>query len=216
MGLLEIVEETYGIRNSIKINDLFDGIQSSIPVLFWGTINADLMVIARDLGRNEVLEETPLIGKSGSIFRKLLKYLGLQKTTYITNLVPYKPENNSAFPKYIRKKFQPIVEKQIKLVKPKVILTMGTESSKDVLDNNISGLKKYILNYIELEKYKKLRNPFDIDYKCHILPMVHPSYLIRKGINSNNVIEKKNKVDDLFLYFYTSMRLAKKLINERE
>lgn len=216
MSLLEIVEETYEIRNSIKVNDLFDDIQNNIPVLFWGTINADIMVIARDLGKNEVLEEKPLIGKSGSIFRKLVNYLEFDKNLYITNLVPYKPTNNSAFPKYIRKKFQPILKNQIKLIRPKVILTMGTESTKDILDNNISGLKNYIMDYIESEKYRKLRNPLNLDFKCLILPMVHPSYLIRKGINSSNVIEKRNKVDDLFLYFYTPMKLAKKLIKKEK
>lgn len=210
MGILDIMKEAYDIRNGIKTDIFFDDIQNNVPILFSGNRSADIMIIARDLGEDEVYKKKPLIGRSGQIFRKLIEHLNWKGNFYITNLVPYKPTGNKPFPVYIRNKFLPVLQKQIKLVQPKVILTVGNEATRDVFNESFSGLKKYIKNYLSVKGYKNQRVVSQTDYKCHVLPMVHPSYIIRQGISENNILNKLEIPE--MLYFYVPMKLASILI----
>jgi len=162
------------LSNSEK--DLFE---YSKCVLSDGPIDAKMMVVARDLGKDEIEEEVPLIGQAGSLFRLAENELGIE--TYKTNIVPFKPKNNQAFPKEIRTKFRPVLLYQIKLVKPEIIIAMGNESLSELTGLSAGGIMQKIYEGDVFNSAK------DILPKCLIYPCIHPSFLIRKGITMESL-----------------------------
>jgi uracil-DNA glycosylase len=94
------------------------------PILVAGDLGAPVCVVGRDLGRDEVLHAQPLVGRSGRAVRTaVLEAAGetpseddplLERAlrhVLLTNLVPYKPPGNRAFPKRVREAFRPVVER---------------------------------------------------------------------------------------------------------
>lgn len=158
-------------------------------VLCDGDVNSKLMIIARDLGADEVKREIPLIGAAGQLVR-FLESLYLQSNIltqriYITNIVPFKPKDNKVFPLDIRVKFLPILKLQILLVKPKAIIALGNEALS-TLSNSAFGLG--IINETIHGKIHNLSEYFE--HSCPVIPSCHPSYLLRKGVTINTLGEK--------------------------
>lgn len=225
--LKSLNEDYSGIRSAVDIEygDKFDNIQDEKnPIIYDGNRGADIMVIARDLGYNEVQEEKPLIGKAGQLFRKLINFMNIEDNIYMTNLVPYKPKDNKVFPDNVRDKFYCLLMEQIDHVDPEVIVTLGKKVVSDLFRNrNINSLTGFMKKY-----YKKYNeNDYDLDYfeqqiyvderTEKLLPCYHPSYLLRKGVSKYNVIEKINNPeenDKLYCYFYYPFVLARKIINK--
>lgn len=207
--LLEINSNYIDVRKTYEGRKEFDNVQGIEPVIKDGNIDSDLMIIARDLGINEVNEKIPLIGRAGSIIRYVLKELELEDTTYITNIVPYKPTDNLAFNRPIILKFLPVLIKQIKMVKPKVIIMLGKNSAQTVIGETIFGLKKYISSWIGHRKmYEK--KYFD-DFGVYLMPSVHPSYLIRNGVSPENLKEKYEENKNV-KFLYDPFLIANKII----
>ena len=120
------------MENNGEISDEFE---STKHVLKSGNPYAKLMVIGRDLGQEELATEAVLIGVSGQILRTTLHDAGLDvdEDVYLTNLVPFKPKMNKAFSPQIVNKFSWILDSQIQIVKPRIIITLGKEASDFVL-----------------------------------------------------------------------------------
>jgi uracil-DNA glycosylase len=99
------------------------------PILFAGSIDAPLCVVGRDLGKDEVRAGQPLIGAAGRMVRSgIAQYYDRSAWTedgehrdhasetalnhaLLTNLVPYKPPGNKAYPARIRERFRPFLER---------------------------------------------------------------------------------------------------------
>lgn len=99
-------------------------------VLFAGNPRADILVVARDLGKDEIEKGEPLIGRAGSLFRTDASRLGFKvlRDMLLTNTVPLWPLGNKAFPKEIRELFRPVLNSVVQTVDPKFILTLGNEA----------------------------------------------------------------------------------------
>jgi uracil-DNA glycosylase family 4 len=164
------------------------GFQSLLCVLSDGDFPNDFMVIGRDLGEQEIIKGVPLIGPAGSLFRRceqhLLSIKKLEKPIFKTNLVPFKPIGNLAFPPNVRLFFRPILKELIELVKPKVIFTLGKESFFD-----LSGISRPVLDCVRSKEHFVLKDSLKIDAIIKLVPCVHPSYLIRRGKISIETLE---------------------------
>jgi uracil-DNA glycosylase family 4 len=209
MKFYEIIKECKSIRESFSGSYEFDPIQGMDPVIGEGMIDSKIMIIARDLGREEVTKGRPLIGEAGQIVRQVLLYLGIGSNVYMTNLVPYKPFNNTVFSPTIRKAFVPILTEQIKIIQPKCIITLGKESAEEIIGMTgsvLSGIKNYYLN----SSCFLVENILNSNVNCNIFPAVHPSFILRKGINKNNVAYGIKNKNELFMnYFFNSFKMAK-------
>lgn len=219
-------EDYKGIRKAVDIEygDKFDDIQhEDNPIIFEGDSDCDIMVIARDLGRNEVEKERPLIGKAGQLFRRLINFMDLKDNIYMTNLVPYKPNNNKAFPKDVRDKFYPLLLEQIDYIDPDVIITLGRIATSDLFNNSINSLTGFMKDYYQ----KASEYDYDVDYfkqqiyvdnwMERLLSAYHPSYLSHKGVSKYNIIKKIDKPEKnnkLYCYFYYPFVLARTIVNK--
>jgi len=161
-----------------------DEIEYKKVVLFDGNPDANIMVVARDLGKDEVKLNKPLIGQAGSLFRKISVSLGFTPTVdfFMCNTVPLKPFNNIAFSDDLRDKFSWILKELVYIVSPSYILCLGRESTEFFLKRPLKNMKEVVAT--EFSMYWGNKNIF-------VYPSYHPSYILRlsrqgiKGAESN-------------------------------
>ena len=94
-----------------------------------GPENADLMFIGEGPGYNEDQQGRPFVGAAGHFLEQLLASIDLSRNqVYITNMVKCRPPNNrDPFPGEIAA-CSKYLDRQIALIQPKVIVTLGRHS----------------------------------------------------------------------------------------
>ena len=94
-----------------------------------GPHNAGIMVIGEGPGMNEDRQGRPFVGSSGQFLTQLLDKAGFKREgVFITNVVKCRPpENRDPLPEEIAA-CAPYLERQIALLNPKVIVTVGRVS----------------------------------------------------------------------------------------
>jgi DNA polymerase len=107
------------------------------------------------------------VGAAGKFLNEMLEMIGLErKDIYITNIVKYRPPNNRDPLQDEKAAFLPYLVEQLKIINPKVIVTLGRHSM-DVL---LPGLK------ISQAHGKPIR------VKDHVyLPLFHPAAALYNG-----------------------------------
>jgi uracil-DNA glycosylase len=109
-----------------------------------GDPSADLMFIGEAPGRNEDLQGEPFVGAAGKLLDELLAGIGLVRSqVYIANVVKCRPPGNrDPLPDEIAT-CTPFLARQIELVDPVVIATLGKFATQYVLDTSapISALR---------------------------------------------------------------------------
>ncbi|MBI4085234.1 MAG: uracil-DNA glycosylase [Candidatus Liptonbacteria bacterium] len=91
-----------------------------------GSPDSKVMFIGEAPGFNEDREKRPFVGRAGQLLRKNLREMGWKENdVYITNIVKRRPpENRDPLPNEIAA-YQPYLEKQIKIINPKIIAALG-------------------------------------------------------------------------------------------
>lgn len=92
-----------------------------------GPIDAEIMFIGEGPGFHEDRQGRPFVGPSGQFLQELLASIGLQRSqVYITNVVKCRPPNNrDPQPNEIEACMPYYLDRQIELVDPKVIVSLG-------------------------------------------------------------------------------------------
>jgi len=140
-----------------------------------GPVPCSLMVIGEGPGEQEDLQGKPFVGRAGQLLTKIFESVGINRETdlYITNIVKCRPPNNrNPLPAEVEA-CSPYLIRQIQLVKPRVILLLGSPSLKTILDD------KYTITKERGNWFKA-----DVDYMTeplYIMATFHPSYLLRNA-----------------------------------
>ena len=94
-----------------------------------GPENAEIMFIGEAPGWNEDQQGRPFVGQAGKFLDELLGLIGLRREqVYITNVIKTRPpENRDPLPQEIIN-CRPYLERQVCLIKPKMIVTLGRYS----------------------------------------------------------------------------------------
>jgi len=141
-----------------------------------GKVPSKFMFIAQAPGRIEDKEGIPLIGPSGKVFDKLLKNLEFKRDEiYITNLVKcFLPKCRKPRTDEIKTCYNLYLQKEIEIVKPEIIITMGYHVSKFIFW--IYGLQvptrigfREAFGKLHVSKNKK------------IVPVRHPATVVHKS-----------------------------------
>lgn len=111
-----------------------------------GPENAEIMFIGEAPGANEDRQGRPFVGAAGQLLTELLRKAGLSRDeVYITNVVKCRPPGNrDPRPDEIAA-CSPYLDAQIKIIKPRIIVTLGRHSTKYLLRKggvNISGITR--------------------------------------------------------------------------
>jgi len=167
-----------------------------------GNPNSEVLFIGEGPGYEEDRRGEPFVGKSGQLLDKMMAAIGLSRQTnaYIANIVKCHPMTNPQTPEARGNDrppspeevatCSPILLQQIAIMQPRVIMTLGSPSTKMVLHTKdaITGLRGKIV-------------PFDVDYfypeiaameelkidaqtreslrHTQVIPTYHPAALLR-------------------------------------
>jgi DNA polymerase len=94
-----------------------------------GLAPAALMFIGEGPGKNEDLQARPFVGAAGKFLEELLAGIGLQRAeVFITNVIKCRPPNNRDPQPNELEACRGYLERQIELVNPRVIVTLGRYS----------------------------------------------------------------------------------------
>ena len=105
-----------------------------------GPYDAKVMFIGEAPGRNENINGLPFCGSSGKFLNELLKIAGLRREeAYITSVTKCRPPKNRV-PRddEIEICTSNYLRKQIAMIKPKLIVTLGRTSTKEILNRDIA------------------------------------------------------------------------------
>ena len=94
-----------------------------------GDPHAEIMFIGEGPGFNEDQTGRPFCGAAGNFLTQLITSIGLKREdVYITNIVKHRPpENRDPLPEEIAA-CKPWLDRQLEIIKPKVIVTLGRYS----------------------------------------------------------------------------------------
>lgn len=138
-----------------------------------GPDTADLMFVGEAPGREEDAAGEPFVGRSGRLLDRMLEAIGIERAAVrVTNTVPWRPPGNRSPTPAETEMCLPFVKRQIELVRPKVLVCLGSPAAKALLATD--------------EGIMRLRG------RWHTLPlgpqgamieataMLHPAYLLRQ------------------------------------
>ena len=109
------------------------------PVFGVGNPAADLMVIGEAPGADEDLKGEPFVGRAGQLLDKILEATGFSRqTVYIANILKSRPPNNRDPQPDEVMAHAPILYKQISLIQPRIILSVGRVSACALLGKQAS------------------------------------------------------------------------------
>jgi DNA polymerase len=131
-----------------------------------GSAQAELMFIGEGPGEEEDLQGLPFVGAAGQVLNNLLSKLGLRREeVYIANIVKCRPPRNRDPEADEIAQCLPFLKKQIKSIRPKVIVTLGKVAAQALLETAIP--------------VTKLRGKWQRFGEIPVMPTFHPSYLQR-------------------------------------
>ncbi len=140
-----------------------------------GNSEAEVIFIGEAPGKNEDRTGKPFVGAAGKFLDEMLESVGLnRRDIYITNIVKYRPpENRDPLPEE-KKKFWPYLLQQIKIIKPKIIVTLGRHSGQALIPSlHISA---------DHGKPKRVKiSDKGKDLNMLILPLYHPAAALYNG-----------------------------------
>jgi uracil-DNA glycosylase len=131
-----------------------------------GPANADIMFIGEGPGANEDQQGLPFVGQSGRLLEEMLASINLtRKDVFISNVVKCRPpENRDPLPGEVDVCTKTYLYRQIDLVQPKVIATLGRFSM---------GLFFPGAKITQVHGKAKFENG-----RCY-LPLFHPAAVLR-------------------------------------
>jgi len=131
-----------------------------------GNENADLVIVGEAPGADEDKQGLPFVGRAGKLLTDILKAINFSREeVYICNILKCRPpENRNPLPDEIQN-CEPYLFNQLKLIKPKLILALGTFASQTLLRSK--------------EPLGKLRGRFHSYEGIKMMVTYHPAALLR-------------------------------------
>lgn len=147
-----------------------------------GRFNADWMIIGEAPGADEDIQGEPFVGRAGRLLNAMLLAIGLQREeVFIANILKCRPPNNRDPQASEVACCEPYLQRQIELIRPRIILAVGRIAAQNLLktETSIGRLRGRI------HRLPGADIPLVVTY--------HPAYLLRKPS------DKRKAWDDLKL-----------------
>lgn len=150
-----------------------------------GNVMSKIIFIGEGPGNDEDLQGLPFVGKSGKLLTKMLSIAGIDRNNvFITNIVKCRPPHNR---KPTEQEAQTckdlILLKQIEIIKPTVLCTLGSVSLNYITNSN--------------EKITVARGRIATWNNIALVPTFHPAYILRNPAALHLCIEDLIKVASL-------------------
>lgn len=158
--------------------------QASRLVMGSGNPDADIFLIGEAPGEEEDQRGLPFVGASGKFLNVMFEAAGMNRDdVYITNIVKYRPPNNRDPSEAEKAEFAPYLQRQIEIVNPKVVISLGRHSMEYFLP-------KEKISKAHGQVYQVQQNGRDIT----VAPLYHPAYALYGGSKRQALIDDFLKV----------------------
>jgi len=146
-----------------------------------GDVHAEWLFVGEAPGAEEDARGEPFVGQAGKLLDSMLAALGLarDRNVYIANVLKCRPPNNRTPEPQEVDACRPFLDRQIALLKPKIIVALGKSAATTLLgvDATIASLRGRLHGYASV--------PLVVTY--------HPAYLLR------NLPDKAKAWEDLLI-----------------
>ncbi len=133
-----------------------------------GNPQATWLVVGEAPGAEEDRQGEPFVGRAGQLLNSMLRAIGLaREEVYIANVLKCRPPNNRDPQPGETSECLPFLERQVALLKPKIILVVGRIAAQNLLRTEVplGRLRQ------QVHVFGDLRVPLVVTY--------HPAYLLR-------------------------------------
>jgi uracil-DNA glycosylase family 4 len=145
-----------------------------------GNLQAEWLVVGEAPGAEEDARGEPFVGRAGQLLNAMLRAIGLARdAVYIANVLKCRPPNNRDPSAAETAECSPYLERQIELLKPKVMLVVGRIAAQNLLRSTetVGKLRQ------QVHTFGASRVPLVVTY--------HPAFLLRSPA------EKRKAWEDL-------------------
>jgi len=141
-----------------------------------GNPEADLMFVGEAPGADEDIQGIPFVGRAGQLLTKIIEAIDLRREdVYIANVIKCRPPGNRNPEQDEVDTCEPFLFQQIDIIKPKVIVALGTFAARTLLRT--------------LDPISRLRGRV-YDYRgAKLIPTFHPAFLLRNPASKREVWE---------------------------
>jgi DNA polymerase len=149
-----------------------------------GNPDADLMFVGEAPGADEDVQGVPFVGRAGQLLTRIIEAIGLKREdVYIANVIKCRPpQNRNPEPDEVDT-CEPFLFQQIDIIKPKVIVALGTFAARALLRT--------------LDPISRLRGRVYEYRGAKLIPTFHPAYLLRNPASKRDVWEDMKVVKRL-------------------
>jgi DNA polymerase len=148
-----------------------------------GNPRAKLMFVGEAPGRDEDEQGLAFVGRAGQLLTKIIEAIGMKRDdVYICNVLRCRPPNNRNPEPDEVASCMPFLDETIRLVAPRVIVTLGTFAAQAVLGTD--------------EPIGRLRGRWQTAKGTRIMPTFHPAFLLRSPERKKDVWEDMKQVRD--------------------
>ena len=135
-----------------------------------GNPRARIMFVGEAPGREEDIEGLPFVGRSGKLLDRMISAIGLNRgNAYIANVIPWRPPGNRTPTPQETQICLPFIQRQIELVNPDVLVTLGNPSTQTLLSTR-EGIMKTRGRWFDYDTGTRV---------IRALATFHPAYLLR-------------------------------------
>jgi uracil-DNA glycosylase len=135
-----------------------------------GNPKARIMFVGEAPGRDEDIEGLPFVGRSGKLLNRMIASIGLDRSkVYIANVIPWRPPGNRTPTPQETQICLPFIQRQIELVDPDILVTLGNPSTQTLLSTR-EGIMKTRGRWFNYDTGTRV---------IRALATFHPAYLLR-------------------------------------
>ena len=161
-----------------------------------GQISAKIMFIGEAPGRSEDEKGKPFVGAAGRILDNLLKKAGIERSqVFITNIVKCRPPNNRVPEEDELIACRPYLDRQIALIKPKVICILGRTAYSSILGGSSITASRGKIIERSGQKYFSTFHPAAVIYNKSLRSTLEAD-LRRLAAEINKKEESKESLED--------------------
>ena len=135
-----------------------------------GNPQARILFVGEAPGRDEDIEGLPFVGRSGKLLDRMIAAIGLDRSkAYIANVIPWRPPGNRTPTPQETQICLPFIQRQIELVNPEVLVTLGNPSTQTLLSTR-EGIMKTRGKWVDYDTGTRT---------IRAIATFHPAYLLR-------------------------------------
>jgi len=174
------------IKADIVINNICPDLAATATNLVMGdgNVDAQIVLIGEAPGKQEDLQGLPFIGAAGKFLDTMLESANIKRSdVYITNIVKYRPPNNRDPKPDEKDAFWPYLLRQLDVIKPQVVVTLGRHSMEYFLPGQKIG-----------EIHGQPKRILFGETKIVVVPLYHPAAALYNGSMRATLIDDFNKL----------------------